>query len=40
MFLLLGIANEQIPRILKSSNFWSKITKNAKFALIVVDSQN
>ena len=40
MFLLIGIANEQIPRILKSSNSGSKIAKNAKSTLVIVESQN
>ena len=30
MFLLIGIANELIQKILKSSNLGSKIAKNAK----------
>ena len=37
MFLLIGIANEQIPIILKSK---VKIEKKAKSALNVIESQN
>ena len=33
MFLLIVIANEQIPRILKSSNFGSKIAKKCKIRI-------
>ena len=40
MFLLIGYANEQIPIILKYSNLGSKIAKNAKFTLIVIESQS
>ena len=44
IFILIGIANEKIWRVLKSSNFWSKIAttkkqqKKAKSTLIVLEN--
>ena len=40
IFLLIGIANDWIPRILKYLNFGSKIAKNAKSTHFVLESQS